>query len=149
MRWRITARVQGNYCGQSRKKLSTALVDGLRFLSMFRVVAATNKDLKTAVDQGEFRGDLFFRLAVFPLVIPPLRDREDDLILLARHSQQKSVEKSVGVKPSLVQRLFPSFADTTGPATCGNWKTLLSERVSVRHVSTPSQPIWASRRSEL
>jgi DNA-binding NtrC family response regulator len=50
-----------------------------------RVVAATNKDLKTAVDQGEFRGDLFFRLAVFPLVIPPLRDREDDIILLARH----------------------------------------------------------------
>ena len=50
-----------------------------------RVVAATNKDLKTAVDEGEFRGDLFFRLAVFPLEIPPLRDRKDDIILLARH----------------------------------------------------------------
>jgi len=50
-----------------------------------RVVAATNKDLKTAVDEGEFRGDLFFRLAVFPLEIPPLRNREDDIALLARH----------------------------------------------------------------
>lgn len=50
-----------------------------------RVVAATNKDLKTAVDQGEFRGDLFFRLAVFPIEIPPLRDRGDDVVLLARH----------------------------------------------------------------
>jgi DNA-binding NtrC family response regulator len=49
------------------------------------VVAATNKDLRTAVDEGEFRGDLFFRLAVFPLEIPPLRDRKDDIILLARH----------------------------------------------------------------
>lgn len=50
-----------------------------------RVVAATNKDLKTAVDEGEFRGDLFFRLAVFPLEIPALRDRGDDIELLARH----------------------------------------------------------------
>src|SRR5215510_12520578 len=50
-----------------------------------RVVAATNKDLRSAVDRGEFRGDLFFRLAVFPIEIPPLRDRGDDIILLARH----------------------------------------------------------------
>jgi DNA-binding NtrC family response regulator len=50
-----------------------------------RVVAATNKELKAAVDQGQFRGDLFFRLAVFPIEIPPLRDRGDDVTLLARH----------------------------------------------------------------
>jgi DNA-binding NtrC family response regulator len=50
-----------------------------------RVVAATNKDLKLAVDEGQFRGDLFFRLAVFPIEIPPLRDRGDDVTLLARH----------------------------------------------------------------
>lgn len=50
-----------------------------------RIVAATNKDLKAAVDEGEFRGDLFFRLAVFPIEIPPLRDRGDDIGMLARH----------------------------------------------------------------
>src|SRR6476620_8188562 len=50
-----------------------------------RVVAATNKDLKTAVDTGEFRGDLFFRLAVFPVEIPPLREREGDVLMLAKH----------------------------------------------------------------
>ena len=49
-----------------------------------RVVAATNKDLKSAVEKGEFRGDLFFRLAVFPIEIPALRQRDSDVLLLAR-----------------------------------------------------------------
>ena len=49
-----------------------------------RVVAATNRELRAAVDKGEFRGDLFFRLAVFPIEIPPLRDRGEDVVLLAR-----------------------------------------------------------------
>lgn len=50
-----------------------------------RVVAATNKDLKAAVDDGSFRGDLYFRLAVFPVEIPPLRERDDDVLMLANH----------------------------------------------------------------
>ena len=50
-----------------------------------RVLAATNKDLKGAVDNGTFRGDLFFRLAVFPVEIPPLRERDDDVLMLANH----------------------------------------------------------------
>ncbi|HEY0077196.1 MAG TPA: sigma-54 dependent transcriptional regulator [Pyrinomonadaceae bacterium] len=50
-----------------------------------RIVAATNRNLQQDAESGAFRRDLFFRLAVFPVEIPPLRERGDDVLLLARH----------------------------------------------------------------
>jgi two-component system, NtrC family, response regulator PilR len=54
-----------------------------------RVVAATNKDLSKLISEGRFREDLFYRLNVIPLVIPALRDRVDDILLLADHFLSK------------------------------------------------------------
>ena len=54
-----------------------------------RILAATNKDLKKMVEQGTFREDLFYRLNVFPILVPPLRERGNDLIALTSHFIEK------------------------------------------------------------
>jgi DNA-binding NtrC family response regulator len=54
-----------------------------------RVVAATNRHLKASVAAKQFREDLYFRLSVFPITIPPLRERSDDVAILARHFVEK------------------------------------------------------------
>ncbi|OGR00377.1 MAG: Fis family transcriptional regulator [Deltaproteobacteria bacterium RIFOXYD12_FULL_55_16] len=63
------------------------------------VIATTNKDIKIAAEKGEFRRDLFFRLSTFSVCLPPLRERGDDLLLLARHFlkffAQKYLKKNI------------------------------------------------------
>jgi len=63
-----------------------------------RVIAATNQDLEAAVEKGKFRRDLYFRLNVLSLVMPPLRERRDDIPLLAEFFVRKYCQKS-GFKP--------------------------------------------------
>ena len=58
-----------------------------------RVVAATNKDLEEAIGSGEFREDLYFRLNVIPIVVPPLRERVEDIPRLVEHFAQRSFEE--------------------------------------------------------
>jgi DNA-binding NtrC family response regulator len=59
-----------------------------------RIIAATNIDLKEAVRQGTFREDLYYRLAVVPIELPPLRDRREDILPLAQHFIQKYNEEN-------------------------------------------------------
>jgi formate hydrogenlyase transcriptional activator len=59
----------------------------------FRVVTATNRDLSSMVENHQFRSDLYYRLSVFPIELPPLRDRPEDVPLLARHFAQRYAER--------------------------------------------------------
>jgi two-component system nitrogen regulation response regulator NtrX len=58
-----------------------------------RVIAATNKNLEEAIERGEFREDLYFRLNVIPIVVPPLRDRREDIPRLAQHFARRTAEE--------------------------------------------------------
>ena len=59
-----------------------------------RIIAATNAHLKQRVDRGDFREDLFYRLNVFPIIIPPLKERSDDILPLARHILKRCAQNA-------------------------------------------------------
>ncbi|MFO7274522.1 MAG: sigma 54-interacting transcriptional regulator [Bacillota bacterium] len=84
-----------------------------------RIIAATHRDLEAMVAEGRFRADLYYRLNVVPIRIPPLRERPEDIPVLARAFLETGTGWSA---PSRRRRWRASWL-TPGRATCGSWRT--------------------------
>ncbi len=94
-----------------------------------RILAATNKDLKNMVEKGLFREDLYFRLNVIPLTVPPLRDRKDEIISLAETFVSK-FNKAYGMKKELSQEVIDYFLDYNWPGNVRELENVV-ERILV------------------
>jgi two-component system response regulator AtoC len=111
----------GEVAGGSQAKLLRCLqerafkrVGGVRDIKVdVRVIAATNRPLEALVREGRFREDLFYRLNVIPITIPPLRERREDVLPLARHflaDANRTFHRSIRAFAPETERLLTSYA---------------------------------------
>ena len=89
-----------------------------------RVIAATNKDLASLVKKESFRDDLFFRINVLTIDIPPLRERNDDVLHLLRHFTSKCAQEADKPVLQFSDRVLHVLRSTVGRATSASYRTL-------------------------
>jgi Nif-specific regulatory protein len=93
-----------------------------------RIVAATNVSLEQAVANGEFRADLYYRLNVVPIVLPPLRDRKEDIPLLFSHFLNTSNERN-GRDIKITSELLDFFINYAWPGNVREMQNLVERMV--------------------
>ncbi len=95
-----------------------------------RVISATNKDIEKEIEEGRFRQDLYFRLAVVQIYVPPLRERGKDIILLAEHFLEKSCLENKISKPELTEEVKEYLLKYSWPGNIRELKNLM-ERLCI------------------
>ena len=105
-------------------------VGGTRTLTVdIRLIAASNRDLENEVKEGRFRQDLFFRLNVVPLLLPPLRERHEDIPLLAAHFATKLAEKHGQPTPEHAPELIEVLQEYEWPGNVRELENLMERLV--------------------
>src|SRR5205823_8173269 len=90
-----------------------------------RIVAATNKNLRKLIEQGQFREDLFYRLSVIHVTLPPLRDRKDEIPLLLAYYGDEAAEALKRRPVALTPRLRTFLLDYTYPGNIRELRNLM------------------------
>jgi transcriptional regulator with GAF, ATPase, and Fis domain len=94
-----------------------------------RIIAATNRDLKQAVAAGKFREDLYYRLNVFPINVPPLRERPDDIPALAKHFVELSTRDLKTAKPRLTRAGIAKLQNYDWPGNVRELRNVIERAV--------------------
>ena len=105
-------------------------VGGSKTLNVdIRLIAASNCDLEQQVEAGRFRRDLFYRLNVVPLMLPPLRARKEDIPVLAAHFAQKAAEKYLRPAPQLDPLLIDALQEYEWPGNVRELENVMERLV--------------------
>ncbi len=114
-------------------------VGGVKTIKVdIRIVAATNQDLQSAVQSGKFRSDLFYRLNVVPIYIPPLRERKDDLIPLVDYFLKKFTTKHQRKIHHVSPEVIASFSNYDWPGNIRELENILERMVLMSEGETLS-----------
>jgi PAS domain S-box-containing protein len=111
-----------------------------------RVIAATSRDLKTEVREGRFREDLFYRLNVFPISVPPLRQRTEDIQLLAQYFTEKYAQKMSKPIESIPKSTIKAFLGYDWPGNVRELEHVIERSVIISsgHSLKLSDPLRSS-----
>jgi transcriptional regulator with GAF, ATPase, and Fis domain len=114
-----------------------------------RVIAATNRDLKAAKDSGAFREDLFYRLNVFPIEVPPLRERKDDILMLLEYFVQRLASRAGKTIRSIDKKTLELLQSYEWPGNIRELQNLVERSVIVSSGDVFSvDESWLSKESQ-
>ena len=106
-----------------------------------RVIAATHRDLRQMIEEGTFRSDLYYRLHVFPLTVPPLRERREDIPLIVRHYVQKFARRMNRCVETIPARTMEVFTDYPWPGNVRELQNFIERAVILSPASTLRAPL--------
>jgi formate hydrogenlyase transcriptional activator len=112
-----------------------------------RLVAATNRDLAAMIADKQFRSDLYYRLNVFPIVLPPLRDRSEDIPPLVRHFAQKYSKRMNKQIDTIPSKAIEALTQYHWPGNIRELENLVERAVILSQGSTLSVPLTELKRS--